>query len=303
MPTASGCGGSAEGPTSPSTSVRTVPCLAEALGYDADARLLILSADLLGSTHAATAGGLMALRDGAATTATLMMPGPWARHAADRLVTLPDLDIGIHLTLNAELESFRWSPLTHAPSLLDGDGGFPRTLADLWDHADIDEVRRECRAQVERATEWGVDPTHLTTHLLALQQRPEFFDVMLDIACETRLPIRLESEPAEADAGFPFRRLAAAEGIWLPDHHRLVRGGARHHLDAVLADPAPGVSEVALAPALAAEELRAIDPNAAGRFDDLAVLTDQALPGRLAAAGVELVGYREIRDAMRAASG
>lgn len=276
--------------------------LAEALGHDADARLLILSADLLGSTHAATAAGLAALREGSATTSTLMMPGPWARHAVDRLAAAPDLDVGIHLTLNAELEDFRWGPLTHAPSLLDGDGGFPRTLADLWDHADIDEVRRECRAQVERAASWGIDATHLTTHLLALQQRPEFFDVLLDVACEARLPVRLESDGAESDAGFPFRALAAQEGVWLPDHFRLVRGGARRHLDETLADLHPGVTEVALAPALATEELRAIDPGASGRFDDLAVLTDRELPTRLDALGVVRLGYREIRDAMRAAA-
>lgn len=255
----------------------------------------------MGSTHAATAAGLSALRDGCATTATLMMPGPWARHAADHLANADDLDVGIHLTLNAELESFRWAPLTHAPSLLDGDGGFPRTPEDLWDHADIDEVRRECRAQVERAISWGVEPTHLTTHLLAMQQRPEFFDVLLDIAVETGLPVRLESGDAETAAGFPFRRLAAEEGVAMPDHFRLVRGGTRAHLEAVLADLAPGITEVAFAPALAAEEIRAIDPAAAGRFDDLAVLTDRELHGRLDGLGVTLIGYRALRDAQRAA--
>ncbi|MEM9468203.1 MAG: ChbG/HpnK family deacetylase [Actinomycetota bacterium] len=274
--------------------------LTEALGHDPDARLLILSADLLGSTHAATAAGLTALREGCATTGTLMMPGPWARHAADRIVGDPTLDIGIHLTLNAELEDFRWAPLTHAPSLLDGDGGFPRTPADLWDHADIDEVRRECRAQVERARSWGVQPTHLTTHLSALQQRPEFFDVLLDIACDTELPVRLESASAEGDAGFPFRRLAAEEGVLMPDHFRLVRGGARSHLDQVLADLPSGVTEVAFAPALAAEEIRAIDPGAAGRFDDLAVLTDRTLEERLDRLGVVRTGYAALRDAQRA---
>ena len=275
--------------------------LARALGHSDDDRLLILSADLMGSTHAATAAGLSALRDGCATTATLMMPGPWARHAADHLANADDLDVGIHLTLNAELESFRWAPLTHAPSLLDGDGGFPRTLEDLWDHADIDEVRRECRAQVERAISWGVEPTHLTTHLLAMQQRPEFFDVLLDIAVETGLPVRLESGDAETAAGFPFRRLATEEGVAMPDHFRLVRGGTRAHLEAVLADLAPGITEVAFAPALAAEEIRAIDPAAAGRFDDLAVLTDRELHGRLDGLGVALIGYRALRDAQRAA--
>ena len=275
--------------------------LARALGHRDDDRLLILSADLMGSTHAATAASLSALRDGCATTATLMMPGPWARHAADHLANADDLDVGIHLTLNAELENFRWAPLTHAPSLLDGDGGFPRTPEDLWDHADIDEVRRECRAQVERAISWGVEPTHLTTHLLAMQQRPEFFDVLLDIAVETGLPVRLESGDAETAAGFPFRRLAAEEGVAMPDHFRLVRGGTRAHLEAVLADLAPGITEVAFAPALAAEEIRAIDPAAAGRFDDLAVLTDRELHGRLDGLGVALIGYRALRDAQRAA--
>lgn len=276
--------------------------LARALGHSDDDRLLILSADLMGSTYAATAAGLNALRDGCATTATLVMPGPWARHAADHLTNADDLDVGIHLTLNAELDTFRWAPLTHAPSLLDGDGGFPRTPEDLWDHADIDEVRRECRAQVERAISWGVEPTHLTTHLLAMQQRPEFFDVLLGIAVEAELPIRLESGDAETAAGFPFRRLAAEEGVSMPDHFRLIRGGTRAHLEAVLADLAPGVTEVAFAPALAAEEIRAIDPAAAGRFDDLAVLTDRELRARLEGLGVTLIGYRALRDAQRAAS-
>lgn len=278
-----------------------MPTLAEALGHDADTRLLILSADLVGSTHAATAAGIHALQEGLATTATLMMPGPWARHAADRFTASPNLDVGIHLTLNAELEDFRWAPLTHAPSLLDGDGGFPRTPADLWDHADIDEIRRECRAQLERATSWGVEVTHLTTHLLALQQRPEFFDVLLDIASEAQLPVRLESGTAESDAGFPFRALAEQEGIWIPDHFRLVRAGARTHLNNVLTNIRAGVTEVAFAPAIAAEELRAIDPAAASRFDDLEVLTDRALAEQLDRLDVVRIGYREIRDAMRAA--
>lgn len=270
--------------------------LVEALGHPADARLLILSSDLLGSTHAATEGGFTALREGFATTATVMMPGPWSRYAADRAA---GDDIGVQLTLNAELDSYRWGPLTAAPSLLDGDGGFPRTVADLWDHADLDEVRRECRAQIERAQLFGFDLTHLTTHLGTLQQRPEFFDVLVDMAIDFDLPVRLEGADAEDAAGFPFRRLAAEEGVVGPDHFRLVRGGARSHLEAVLAELAPGVTEVAFEPAIASEELRAIDPAATARIDDLAVLTDRSLPEQVAAAGAELFGYRELRDLQR----
>lgn len=271
--------------------------LAEALGHAADAKLLILSADLLGSTHAATAGGFTALREGVATTATVMMPGPWSRYAADRD---EGADVGVHLTLNSQLDCYRWGPLTAAPSLLDGDGGFPRTVDDLWDHADLDEVRRECRAQLERARLWGFDITHLATHLGTMQQRPEFFDVLLDLAYDAKLPVRLESGAAEERAGFPFRRLAAEEGVFMPDHFTLVRDGARAHLDAVLDDLQPGVTAVAFEPAIAAEELRAIDPSASTRMDDLDLLTDRALGDRIAAAGATLIGFREIREAQRA---
>ena len=94
-----------------------------------------------------------------------MVPAPWARDAAAQY---RGEDIGVGLTLNAEHDLYRWGPITHAPSLLDGDGGFPRTAADLWDHADLDEVRRECRAQLERAIYWGFDVSHLDAHLDAV---------------------------------------------------------------------------------------------------------------------------------------
>ena len=57
------------------------------------------------------------MKDG--TSAGLMVPCPWARDAA---AAYRGEDVGVHLTLNAEWERFRWGPITHAPSLLDGDG-------------------------------------------------------------------------------------------------------------------------------------------------------------------------------------
>ena len=141
-----------------------------------------------------------------------MVPAPWARDAAAQY---RGEDIGVGLTLNAEHDLYRWGPITHAPSLLDGDGGFPRTAADLWDHADLDEVRRECRAQLERAIYWGFDVSHLDAHLDAVQLKPEFFDVFLDLAEEFRLPLRLPDASAQRLAGFPFRALAAERGVVL----------------------------------------------------------------------------------------
>src|ERR1035438_10363459 len=190
------------------------PTLAQRLGYPADAKLLILNADDLGSCHSANVGVFECLATGTVTSATLMVPCPWAREASSRY---RGEDVGVHLTVNAEYELYRWGPITHAPSLLGGDGGFPRTVEDVWDHADLDEVRRECRAQIERAILWGFDVSHLDSHMGTLQIKSEFFDVYLDLAVEFKLPLRLSGADTESLIGFPFRSLAAEEGVVFPD--------------------------------------------------------------------------------------
>jgi len=281
-------------------SVPVVTTLAERLGYAPDDRLLIINCDDLGSCHAANVGVYEALRDGVATSATLMVPCPWARDAAARY---RGEDVGVHLTLNAEHERYRWGPITHAPSLLDGDGGFPRTVTDVWDHADLDEVRRELRAQVERAILWGFDVSHLDSHMGTVQLRPEFFDVYLDLAVDFGLPMRLSGASTERVVGFPFRRLAREAGVLFPDSFVLVRGvGSRATIESLAASLRPGVTEVYVHPAVDAPELRALAPDWAARVDDHALVTnDHGLRASLDGAGVRLIGYRAIRDLQRAA--
>jgi predicted glycoside hydrolase/deacetylase ChbG (UPF0249 family) len=276
-----------------------VTSLAERLGYRPDAKLLIVNCDDLGSSHAANVAVYDALRTGIATSASLMVPGPWAREAAARY---RGEDVGVHLTLNAEYDLYRWGPITHAPSLLDGDGGFPRTVQDVWDHADLDEVRRECRAQVERAIYWGFDVSHLDSHLGTLQLRPEFFDVYLELAVDFGLPIRLSGASTERGIGFPFRSLAEAEGVVFPDHFVYVRGvGSRRAIERALFDLQPGVTEVYVHPAVDTPELRALAPDWAARVDDHdLVSSDHSLPALIERAGGTLVGYRLLRDLLRA---
>jgi chitin disaccharide deacetylase len=278
-----------------------VSTLAERLGFDADDRVVIVSCDDLGMCHATNVATWEALRDGAGTSAGLMVPCPWARDAA---AGYRGEDVGVHLTLNSEWERYRWGPITHAPSLLDGDGGFPRTIEDLWDHADLDEVRRELRAQVERAILWGFDVSHLDDHMGVLQQRPEFFDVLLDLAVEFRLPLRLLGQSSERVVGFPFRRLAAEEGILSPDHLVVNRGEpARATFDRLVGELRPGVTELFVHPAVDTPELRAATPDWAARVDDHALVTAaDGLRAALDAAGAKRIGYRALRDLQRAGS-
>lgn len=272
--------------------------LAERLGHPPGAKLVIVNADELGLTHSANVGVYDALRHGLARSASLMVPAPWAR---DATASYRGEDVGVHLTLNAEWDTYRWGPITHSPSLLDGDGGFPRTLADVWDHADLDEVRKECRAQVERAIYWGFDVSHLDSHLGALQARPEFFDVYLELAVDFRLPLRLAGEAAQRLVGFPFRKLAAEEGVVFPDHFVPARPGARRAIERALFELQPGVTELQVHPAMDTDELRAACTDWPGRIEDHAyVRHDPSLADLVERAGATLVGYRELRELQRA---
>ena len=274
--------------------------LAERLGYAADDRLLIINCDDLGVCHAANVGVYEALRTGVATSATLMVPCPWARDASAGYL---GEDVGVHLTLNCEYDLYRWGPITHAPSLLDGDGGMPRTIGDVWDHADLDEVRRECRAQIERAILWGFDVSHIDSHMGTLQLRPEFFDIYLELAVDYSLPLRLSGASTERIVGFPFRRLAAEEGVLFPDSFVLVKAGvgSRRDIERALFDLRPGVTEMYVHPASDTPELRALAPDWANRVDDHHLMVhDAGLRAMIARSGVKLVGFRELRDAMRA---
>jgi hypothetical protein len=276
-----------------------VTALAEALGYSPDAKLLIVTCDDLGVSYATNSAVYDALRTGVATSAGLVVPGPWAREAA---ASYRGEDVGAHLTLNAEYDLYRWGPVTHAPSLLDGDGGFPRTLVDFWEHADVDEVRKECRAQIERAVYWGFDVSHVSAHLGVLELRPEFFDVALELSVDFRLPLRLAGPERQHNVGFPFRELAAEAGVLSPDRLvRVARGhSARTALDQLLAQLPPGVTEVVLRPARDSAELRSVMPDWAARVEDYDIGTAAGYVRSLAErTGFSLVGYRTLRELQR----
>lgn len=272
--------------------------LTERLGYGPDTRLLIVNADELGFCHAANVGVYESLRDGGASSASLMVPCPWGREAAARY---RGEDVGVHLTLNAEQELYRWGPITHAPSLLGGDAGFPATVEDVWDHADLDETRRECRAQIERAILWGFDVSHLDAHLTTLQLRPEFFDVYLELALEFQLPLRMVDDHLQGLLGFPANELAASAGAVFSDHLVTLPGGATAAMfQTVLERLEPGVTELHFRPAIDSPELRALTPDWPERVGDHTLLCGKPDPRVLAEkAGIEVIGFRRLRELAR----
>lgn len=274
--------------------------LAERLGYGADTKLLIVNCDDLGSSRSANAAIARVMAKGTATSATLMVPCPWALDAAK---TAPEGRIGVHLTLTCEYPGYRWRSLTGARSLHDETGFMPSTIQAVWEKAHLGDVRAECRAQIEQALAWGVDVTHLDAHMGTLQLEPKYFEIYLEMAEAYDLPLRMVSPRGEEVAGFPSRAPAAARGLVFPDHMATTWGKpARPAFEAILGRLRPGVTELYVHPVEDGPELRAYDLKEAQiRVDDLALLVDEAVPSLIEAAGATLISYAPLRDLQRAA--
>ncbi len=143
--------------------------------------------------------------------------------------------------------------------------------------------------------------SHLDSHMGTVQLRAEFFDIYVELAVDFDLPLRMAGASAQRVIGFPYRELAAAEGVLFPDHFVHTPVGSRRAIERALFDLQPGVTEVYVHPAVDTDELRASHPDWPQRVEDHALVTsDRSLPALVERAGAELVGYRELRDLQRA---
>ena len=123
----------------------------------------------------------------------------------------------------------------------------------------------------------------------------------LELGVEFGLPLRMAGASAERVVGFPFRKLAADEGVVFTDHFVLCPISARKRIERVLFELRPGVTEVYLHPAIDTDELRAACDSWAGRVEDHAFLChDRSLPEMIERAGATLIGFRELRELQRA---
>lgn len=168
--------------------------LAERLGYPADAKLLIVHADDLGMAHSVNAATIKGFESGLVNSGSIMVPCPWFSEIAAYARANPQADLGLHLTLTSEWTSFRWGPVTskdRVSSLLDKNGYFHLTESEAAAKADPKEVELEIRAQIERARAFGIQPTHLDSHMGTLYQNKALFEIFLKVARDYKLPVRV----------------------------------------------------------------------------------------------------------------
>jgi predicted glycoside hydrolase/deacetylase ChbG (UPF0249 family) len=280
--------------------------LAERLGHPRDAKLLILHADDIGVAHSENAASFDALDKGAVNSGSIMMPTPWVTEVATYAKAHPNADLGLHLTLNSEWETYRWggvAPRDKTPSLHDPDGTLPRSTDTVARRAKVDEVERELRAQIDRAYVLGIRPTHVDSHMGALYQTPELFRTYAKVARSYKLPflhfiggadpaIVATLEPTDVVADAVIMRMQKGS----PEEWR------KYYLDAIR-DMKPGLTVILVHLGYDEAELRAVTAGwdewgADWRQRDYDVLTSAEFRQALKDNGVTLVTWRDVQTLM-----
>ena len=272
------------------------------LGYPVDARLLIINADDFGMCHAINEAIFRALKKGVLRSTTLMVPCPWALHAMRFLADHPEITFGVHLTVISDWVDYRWGPVTSrekVPSLIDKAGYFynfehmPEFLAQVR----LDQLEMEFRAQIEAVLATGLKPTHLDWHSLRIGGRADIFDVMLRLAREYGLALRVAGrswiEKVQSQ-GFPTNDYDFLDSYLLDP----VDKSARY--DQMLRELPAGLSEWAVHPGLDNSELLAIEPDGKHvRQTDFDFLMSQEAKDIVKGEGIILLDYRALQVVWR----
>lgn len=290
------------------------------LGLADDDRVVVMHADDIGMCQSTVSAYADLIACGSLSSVAMMVPCSWFPAAAALYrehPTTPRLDVGVHLTLTSEWDSFRWRPLAitdPGTGLLDGEGFFHRLAAPVQAEADPRAAAREMEAQIDTALSAGLDLTHMDSHMLTIFH-PKFLPKYFDLARAYQLPafmLRGEREfwlreglsEAEAEELAALTERIEDEGLPLFDSFYAMslsahEGRLEEGIQA-LADCPPGLSHFVIHPASDTPEIRAMAPDWRSRVADLALFTSPAWTEAVAMSGVKVVGYREIRDAMRA---
>lgn len=282
--------------------------LAEKLGYDADAKLLIIHADDLGVTHSENLASILAMKIGMVNSASIMMPTPWVTEVADFAKENPDADLGLHLTLTSEWKHMKWgsvAPRGEVSSLTDELGHFYDNCLEFGQNATVDEAEIELRAQIEKAIKMGIKPTHLDTHMGCLVfNSPELFEVYLKLGREYKIPVLISRFFLQA-APSAFKEKLKSEDVILERTITASPGdfesGMADFYEDTLRELSPGVSILLIHLAFDDAEMQALSVDhpmwgATWRQQDFDFFTSERCRKILEEEKIQLVTWREIQQ-------
>jgi chitin disaccharide deacetylase len=287
--------------------------LAEELGFEKTAKLLIIHADDGGFLQSANRATQRLLENGGITSASYMMPTPWIYQAAAQCMGRDDHDVGVHLVLNSEWPEYRWGPVAETNtvrSLLDEFGN-------LWPSHELFKAHaiHEMKAQIQKAIKLGFRPSHIDTHMGTVYVKPAVLRAYVQIASKFRLIPMLPRWSAALEAYFgsiPWLDAPTLRKLLLEFEQRnevmldriiLDAGGSSleertgNYL-AIAESLAPGLTQLIVHLSDPAAEFDTIidhSPRERRRYWDVEILQSGDFKKALTANGITLINWRDIQ--------
>ena len=288
------------------------------LGFSDDDRVVIIHTDDIGMCQASVSAFLDLWDFGLISSGATMVPCPWFLETAKSCRENTSIDMGVHVTLTSEWETYRWGPISTSDpdsGLIDSEGCFYHTTENAQEYGDPNFVHLEIQAQIERAIQNGINPTHIDTHMGAVGSL-KFIPSYLQLAVKNGLPpmlMRLNKE-GWIELGFNDETATLAvnmvnqleeEGIPLVDRIAMLELDRSdtpeeriEYAKDVFNNLGSGITHFIIHPSKDTPELRAITADCSCRVADYHAFRSDDLRDFIISNGFQVIGYKALRELM-----
>ena len=294
---------------------------AERLGYPADKKVIMLHADDAGMCEEANIAVQKYLLDGAIQSTAAMPPCPKFEDMIEFAKAHPDIDVGLHLTLTSEWQTYRWPPVSpkdEVPGLVDEEGMLWHEVPGVVQHASAAEVAKEVRAQIEKSIALGYHPDHIDTHMGTLYGSPDYAREYLKIAMEYGIPanvIDMSDSLVVAhfrQAGYPITdaMITYMDGYTLPklDFFTSAPNADTYEkkiaaFQQLIQSLKPGLTEIIFHPSVETDHLKTITHSWQQRVWEAEMFSDPAMQQFFKKEGIIFTNWKEIMKRFQASKG
>jgi len=261
----------------------------------------MIHADDMGISASENAATIEAMQRGMVNSGSVMVPCPGFDEMAKYLSDHKDTDAGIHLTLTSEWALYKWRPLlpsNEVSTIIDKDGFLLSEKAQFNKSADADDVEKECRAQINKAIDAGINLTHIDSHMYSTFSNSEILKKYISLGKEFRLPVLLTHElPLWVNK---LNEVVIVDRLYCAEQSDYDKGLSDYYRK-VLKSIRPGLSCLLVHVAFNDQEMRRIMPGKAGfgaewRQADFDFFTSDECRQLLKKNNIQLITWREVRD-------
>jgi len=269
-------------------------------------KLLIIHADDAGLSNSQNRAIIESLKNGLVNSYSIMTPCPCFDEIGDFAKSNPQYDYGIHLTLTCEWESYKFgpvSPIESVKSLVNEDGYFYKTRNELKAFADIKEIKKELNAQIQKAFDYGLNPTHIDSHMYSVGINTECFNLYKELEKVYKIPILINDELLKMVGLDPKRNIKendfVIENMCLGNYSQFSNDKLKSYYLDFIQNITGGLSIILIHPAYDDNEMKSITinhPNFGSKWRqiDFDVFNDKRMISEIKKNEIQLISWRDL---------